>query len=126
MGTRRPLRPYKNPEVSSLDLEIFDWNPEEPRGSSFDPEIFDWNPKAIREPGGTVLRLPRQGYYRKSLTGLEGACVGVMTQVPGFAAFHVGRSMILIAPWTPMRLRLPRFFGCFVAENRKGGYGPGG
>ncbi|KAF3509170.1 hypothetical protein F2Q69_00006890 [Brassica cretica] len=60
---------------------------------------------------GTVLRLPRQGYYqylfvsrimplgswplsssyavfyfcRKSLIGLEGAGVGVMTQVPGFA-----------------------------------------
>ncbi|KAF3574653.1 hypothetical protein F2Q69_00059535 [Brassica cretica] len=27
-GTRRPLRPYRNPEVSSLDPEIFDWNPE--------------------------------------------------------------------------------------------------
>ena len=64
---------------------------------------------------GTILRLPRQGYYRylfgfrilplgswplsssyivlyfcrKSLTCLEGAGVGVMTQVPGFAAFHV-------------------------------------
>ena len=73
---------------------------------------------------GTVLRLTRQGYYRylfefrilplgswplsssyavfyfcrKSLTGLEGAGVGVMTQVPGFAAFHVWRSRILIAP----------------------------
>ncbi|KAF3607886.1 hypothetical protein DY000_02047848 [Brassica cretica] len=62
---------------------------------------------------GTVLRLPRQGYYRylfgfrilplgswplsssyavfyfcrKSLTGLEGAGVGVMTQVPGLRCF---------------------------------------
>ncbi|KAF3498436.1 hypothetical protein DY000_02052845 [Brassica cretica] len=26
-GARRPLRPYRNPEVSSLDPEIFDWNP---------------------------------------------------------------------------------------------------
>ncbi|KAF3504773.1 hypothetical protein F2Q69_00042273 [Brassica cretica] len=64
---------------------------------------------------GTVLRLPRQDYYqylfgfrilpleswplsisydvfnfcKKSLTGLEGAGLGVMTQVPGFAAFHI-------------------------------------
>ena len=64
---------------------------------------------------GTVLRLPRQDYYqylfgfrilpleswplsisydvfnfcKMSLTGLEGAGLGVMTQVPGFAAFHI-------------------------------------
>ncbi|KAF2573717.1 hypothetical protein F2Q70_00004255 [Brassica cretica] len=89
----------ENPEVSSLDPEIADWNPEEPGGSSLYPEIFDWNPEAIGSPGGTVLRLLRQGYYmylfgfrilpleswplsssyvvfyfcRKSLTGLEGA-----------------------------------------------------
>ncbi|KAF3532891.1 hypothetical protein DY000_02039504 [Brassica cretica] len=89
---------------------------------------------------GTVLRLPRQDYSqylfgfhilllgswpllssydvfyfcRKSLAGLEGAGVGVMTQVPGFAAFHVWRRRVLIAPCTfhngtlgtPMRLRL--------------------
>ncbi|KAF3573354.1 hypothetical protein F2Q69_00059526 [Brassica cretica] len=52
----RPLRPYRNPEVSSLDPEIFDWNPDvlkaEPGGSSLDPEIFDWNPEAIGEPEG--------------------------------------------------------------------------
>ncbi|KAF3566603.1 hypothetical protein DY000_02014347 [Brassica cretica] len=30
VGTRRPLSPYKNPEVSSLDTEIFDWNPKGP------------------------------------------------------------------------------------------------
>ncbi|KAF2538273.1 hypothetical protein F2Q68_00021177 [Brassica cretica] len=134
----------ENPEVSSLDPEIADWNPEEPGGSSLYPEIFDWNPEAIGSPGGTVLRLLRQGYYmylfgfrilpleswplsssyvvfyfcRKSLTGLEGAGVGVMTQVQGFAAFHVWRSRILIAPCTfhigtlgtPMRLRLHRGF----------------
>ncbi|KAF2576231.1 hypothetical protein F2Q70_00003793 [Brassica cretica] len=127
-------------EPRGLDPEIVVWNPEEPRGSSLDPEIFDWNPEAIREPGGyrgtqrsgsrietrsslgtqnflifagTVLRLPRQDYYRylsgfrimplgswplsssydvfyfcmKSLTGLEGASVGVMTQVPGLRCF---------------------------------------
>ncbi|KAF2620447.1 hypothetical protein F2Q68_00039140 [Brassica cretica] len=42
-------------------------NPEailEPKGSSLDPEIFDWNPEAIGEPGGTVLCLPRKDYYR--------------------------------------------------------------
>ncbi|KAF2596267.1 hypothetical protein F2Q68_00009767 [Brassica cretica] len=37
METRRPMRPCRNPEVSSLHPE--------------------------KEPGGTVLRLPRQGYY---------------------------------------------------------------
>ncbi|WZZ88638.1 hypothetical protein YC2023_117217 [Brassica napus] len=31
-------------------------------------------------------------FCRKSLTSLEGAGMGVMTQVPGFAAFHVWRS----------------------------------
>ncbi|KAF2562186.1 hypothetical protein F2Q70_00016803 [Brassica cretica] len=64
-GTQRFL-PYirrKNPEVSSLDPEIADWNPDEPGGSSLDPKIYDWNPEAIGEPRGTVLRLPRQGYY---------------------------------------------------------------
>ncbi|KAF3511933.1 hypothetical protein F2Q69_00005774 [Brassica cretica] len=35
----------------------------------------------------TVLHLPRQDYYRKSLTCLEGAGVGVMTQVPGLRRF---------------------------------------
>ncbi|KAF3600310.1 hypothetical protein F2Q69_00035701 [Brassica cretica] len=100
-------------EPGGFDPEIVVWNPEEPRGSSLDPKIFDWNPEAIGEPGGTVLRLPRQGYYRylfgfrilplgswplsssydvfyflrKSLTGLEGASVGVMTQVPGLRCF---------------------------------------
>ncbi|KAF3515059.1 hypothetical protein F2Q69_00006807 [Brassica cretica] len=107
-----------NPEVSSLDPEI--WNPEEPKGFSLYPEILDWNVEAIGEPERTVLRLPRQGYYRylfgfrilplgswplstsyavfyfcwKSPTGLEGAGVGVITQVPGFAAFHVWRSRV--------------------------------
>ncbi|KAG5397487.1 hypothetical protein IGI04_019301 [Brassica rapa subsp. trilocularis] len=105
-------------EPGGLDPEIADWNPEEPRGSSLDPEIFDRNPEAIGEPRGSVLRLPRQDYYwylfgfrimplgswplsssyavfyfcRKSLTGLEGVGVVVMTQVLGFAAFHVWRS----------------------------------
>ena len=73
---------------------------------------------------GSVLRLPRQDYYwylfgfrilplgswplsisyvvfyfcRKSLTGLEGAGVSVMTQVQAYAAFHVWRSKIQIDP----------------------------
>ncbi|KAF2615415.1 hypothetical protein F2Q70_00011208 [Brassica cretica] len=96
-------------EPGVFDPEIAVWNPEEPGGSSLDPEIFDWNPEAIREPGGTVLRLPRQDYYwylfgfcilplgswplsssyavfyfcKKSLTGLEGADVvrSVLRQV---------------------------------------------
>ncbi|KAF3588429.1 hypothetical protein F2Q69_00027570 [Brassica cretica] len=100
-------------EPGGFDLEIVFWNLEEPGGSSLDPEIFDWYPEAIEEPGGTVLRLPRQDYYRylfgfrilplgswplssscdvfyfcrKSLTCLEGAGVGVMTQVPGLRCF---------------------------------------
>ncbi|KAF3499192.1 hypothetical protein F2Q69_00042534 [Brassica cretica] len=104
-----PLRPCWNPEV--WIRRSFFWNLEEPGDSSLDHEIFDWNPEAIGEPGGTVLRLPRQDYNRylfgfrilplgswplssscavfyfcrKSLTCLEGAGVGVMTQVPGFS-----------------------------------------
>ncbi|KAF3610822.1 hypothetical protein DY000_02049179 [Brassica cretica] len=100
-------------EPGGLDPEIAVWNPEEPGGSSLDPEIFDWKPEAIGEPRGTVLRLPRQDYYwylfgfripplgswplsssydvfyfcRKSLTGLEGAGVCVMTQVSGLRYF---------------------------------------
>ncbi|KAF3499197.1 hypothetical protein F2Q69_00042533 [Brassica cretica] len=100
-------------EPEGLDPEIIFWNPKEPGGSSLDAEIFDWNLEAIGEPGGTVLRLPRQDYYRylfgfrilplgswplsiscavfyfcrKSVTGLEGADVGVMTQVPGLRCF---------------------------------------
>ncbi|KAF2536553.1 hypothetical protein F2Q68_00021111 [Brassica cretica] len=94
----------EEPGGSSLDPEIFDWNPEaieEPGDSSLD--------FMHRTQNWTVLRLPRQDYYwyqfgfrilplgswplsssydvfyfcRKSLTGLEGAGVGVMTQVPG-------------------------------------------
>ncbi|KAF2610564.1 hypothetical protein F2Q70_00011940 [Brassica cretica] len=40
----RTLRLYRNPRVL--------------------PEIFDRNPEAIGEPGGTVLRLPKQDSYR--------------------------------------------------------------
>ncbi|KAF3492602.1 hypothetical protein DY000_02052876 [Brassica cretica] len=118
-------------EPRGLDPEIVVWNPEEPGGSSLDPEIFDWNPEAIGEPGGIVLRLPRQDYYRylfgfrilplgscplsssyavfyfcrKSLTGLEGAGVGVVTQVPGLRCFpprsvliHVLFTLVLWGP----------------------------
>ncbi|KAF3513133.1 hypothetical protein F2Q69_00005727 [Brassica cretica] len=84
-----------------------DWSPEavwEPRDSSIDPETIlgirrsCGNPEVLRDVmtpmhlrlhRGTVLRLPRQDYYRKSLTCLEGAGVGVMTQELGFDAFHV-------------------------------------
>ena len=78
-----------------------------------DPE-FPWEPK-IFGFAGTVLRLPRQDYYRylfgsrilpvgscqlsssyaafyfcrKSLFDLGGAGMGVVTQVSDFAAFHV-------------------------------------
>ncbi|KAF3497229.1 hypothetical protein DY000_02052853 [Brassica cretica] len=88
------LQGWPGSEVSSLDPEIFDWNPEilevEPGCSSLYHEIFDWNPEAIGEPGGpgvpwepeifafagTVLRLPRQDYYRKSLTSFRGCWCG--------------------------------------------------
>ncbi|KAF3538162.1 hypothetical protein F2Q69_00021697 [Brassica cretica] len=119
-GTRRPLRPYRNPEVSSLD-----------------PEIFDWNLEAIGEPGGTVLPLPRQGYYRylfgfrilplgsrplsssyavfyfcrKSLTGFRGCwcgCYDPSTRLRCFlGTFHIGTL------GAPMRLRLHRGFRKF-------------
>ncbi|KAF2548260.1 hypothetical protein F2Q70_00022328 [Brassica cretica] len=113
---KRTLRPYRDPEVSSLDPEIFDWNPEAKWelggtwGSSLDPEIFDWNPEAIGEPGGTVLRLLRQ-------TTTEGAGVGVMIQVPGFASFHVWRSRVLIAPCSfDTILRLAHTHSCFMSH----------
>ncbi|KAF3565747.1 hypothetical protein DY000_02016268 [Brassica cretica] len=92
-----------------------------------DPEALRsfQDPETAWGPEGTVLCLPRQDnyrylfgfcimshgiwplsssyvvfyFYRKSLTGLEGAGMGVMTQVPGFAAFHIWRSSVLIAPW---------------------------
>ncbi|KAF3552438.1 hypothetical protein DY000_02007859 [Brassica cretica] len=86
------------------------------RGLAYGPGV-PWEPE-IFVFVGTVLRLPRQDYYRylfgfrilplgswplsssydvfylckKSLIGLEGASVGVMTQVLGFAAFHVWRN----------------------------------
>ncbi|KAF3586448.1 hypothetical protein F2Q69_00030185 [Brassica cretica] len=140
---KRTLRPYRDPEVSSLDPEIFDWNPEAKWelggtwGSSLDPEIFDWNPEAIGEPGdqglaygpgvpwepgifvfaGTVLRLLRQ-------TTTEGAGVGVMIQVPGFAAFHIWRSRgprcALGCTWVvgsfDTILRLAHTHSCFMSH----------
>ncbi|KAF3589807.1 hypothetical protein F2Q69_00028804 [Brassica cretica] len=93
------------------------WEPGVPLGISlvgtrrfFEVVMTPMRPRLHR---GTVLRLPRQGYYRylfrfrilplggwplsssyavfyfcrKSLTGLEGAGVGVMTQVPGLRCF---------------------------------------
>ncbi|KAF2615530.1 hypothetical protein F2Q70_00011690 [Brassica cretica] len=99
LGTRRFL----------LDPEVI-LNPKALR--SFQDQETAWGPE------GTVLRLPRQDYSRylfgfrimplgswplsssyavfyfcrMSLSGLEGAGVGVMTQVPGFAPFHIWRS----------------------------------
>ncbi|KAF3488035.1 hypothetical protein F2Q69_00053319 [Brassica cretica] len=99
-GTRRfpqTIRSFLRPRGPSLDPEIIieAWrrsgdrigtlvyldpeshgNPKEPRGSSLDPETFGWNPEAIREPGGTIFHLPRQDYYRKSLTVLRGCWYG--------------------------------------------------
>ncbi|KAF3498439.1 hypothetical protein DY000_02052842 [Brassica cretica] len=90
-GARRPLRPYRNPKVSSLDPEIFDWNPDVLKAGNpkvllqilyIGPEIV-WGTlgflfrsgvcirtrsslgsRNILLFAGTVLRLPRQGYYR--------------------------------------------------------------
>ncbi|KAF2574167.1 hypothetical protein F2Q70_00003883 [Brassica cretica] len=90
-----------NPEVPSDPEVVF-----RTLRSNKDPEV-------VWEPRGTVLHLPRQDYSRylfgflilplgswplsssydvfyfcrKSLTGLEGAGVGVMTQVPGLRCF---------------------------------------
>ncbi|KAF3561459.1 hypothetical protein DY000_02014915 [Brassica cretica] len=124
-GARAPL--------GSLDCV---WDPEEPGGSSLDPEIFDWNPEAIGEPRGTVLRLPRQDYYRKSLTGLKGAGVGVVTQVPGLRCFpprkfliHVLFTLVLWGPRCALGytgalgsfdsiLRLAHTHSCFMSHTR--------
>ncbi|KAF3606669.1 hypothetical protein DY000_02048809 [Brassica cretica] len=56
---------------------------------SFRSWDHDWSPEAVWEPEDSSIG-PEivLGTLRKSLTCLEGAGVGVMTQVPGFAAFH--------------------------------------
>ncbi|KAF3564578.1 hypothetical protein DY000_02014520 [Brassica cretica] len=102
----RTLRPYRNPRVLPQILRSLRGT----RRLSGNPE----NPEYLFF-AGTVLRLPRQDCYqylfgfrilplgswplsisydvfnfcKKSLTGLEGAGLGVMTQVPGFDAFHI-------------------------------------
>ncbi|KAF2614973.1 hypothetical protein F2Q70_00011468 [Brassica cretica] len=51
------------------------------------------------EVSGDLIQLgPYSAFLGKTTTGLEGAGVGVMTHVLGFAAFHVWRSRIFIAP----------------------------
>ncbi|KAF3564339.1 hypothetical protein DY000_02014975 [Brassica cretica] len=127
MGIRRFFRDVMTPMRPRLHKGSILFARIEPGVSSLDTEIFDWNPEAIGEPCGssldfirTVVHLPRQDYYRyqfgfrilplrslplssscvvfyfcrKSLTGLEGAGVGVMTQVPGLRCFprtfHIG------------------------------------
>ncbi|KAF2597962.1 hypothetical protein F2Q68_00011241 [Brassica cretica] len=91
LGTRRfllDLEVILNPWLyKNLEVYLF-----QALRSFHDPETA-WGPE------GTVLRLPR-----KSLAGLEGVGVGVMTQVPGLRCF----------PRTPMRLKLHRGFrdGC--------------
>ncbi|KAF2544364.1 hypothetical protein F2Q68_00031132 [Brassica cretica] len=98
-----PLRPCRNPEVL-IRRSLF--------GTRRFVEVV-MTPMHPRLHRGTILRLPRKGYYRylfgfrilplgswplsssydvfyflrKSLTGLEGASVGVMTQVPGLRCF---------------------------------------
>ncbi|KAF2586056.1 hypothetical protein F2Q70_00036163 [Brassica cretica] len=96
-GTRRSLGNPKEPGGSSLDPEIFDWIPEAIFGTRrFFLIFYTLDPKSYGEVW--VSSLDQGLAYGKSLTCLEGAGVGVMTQVPGFAAFHVWRSRVLIAP----------------------------
>ncbi|KAF3500548.1 hypothetical protein F2Q69_00042906 [Brassica cretica] len=141
-----------------------------------DPEIVVWNPdvmtpmrprlqrgsNSFRNPEATVLRLPRQDYYRyqfgfrilplrslplssscavfyfcrKSLTGLEGAGVGVMTQVPGLCCFPPRSALIKVlftlVLWGPRCalgrtevlgsfdsiLRLAHTHSCFMSHTR--------
>ncbi|KAF3505584.1 hypothetical protein F2Q69_00005987 [Brassica cretica] len=88
-GRFEPGEVVLNPEVALIPEVVL--NPE----VALDPEAqrsFQ-DPETAWGPEGTVLCLPR-----KSLTCLEGAGVGVMTQVPGFEAFYVWRSRVLIAP----------------------------
>ncbi|KAF3604353.1 hypothetical protein F2Q69_00035201 [Brassica cretica] len=85
---------------------------------------------------GTVLRLPRQDYYWKSLTCLVGAGVGVMTQVPGLCCFPP-RSVLIqvlftLVLWGPRcalgctgvlgsfdsKLRLAHTHSCFMSHTR--------
>ncbi|KAF2570179.1 hypothetical protein F2Q70_00004156 [Brassica cretica] len=104
-----PEEVVSNPEVA-LDPEVI-LNPE----VALDLEVLRsfQDPETAWGPEGTVLRLPRQDYSRylfgfsilslgsrplsssyvvfyfcrKSLTGLEGAGVGFMTQMPGLRCF---------------------------------------
>ncbi|KAF2541068.1 hypothetical protein F2Q68_00031004 [Brassica cretica] len=112
LGTRRSR---KDPEVTWEPVG-FPLDPgimigarrlyDDPKGFPLDPEIVSgpWclclDLEVIWEPGDRNLEVLPQilrsllGTRRlsgnpESLTGLEGAGVGVMTQVPGFAAFHV-------------------------------------
>ncbi|KAF2614310.1 hypothetical protein F2Q70_00011375 [Brassica cretica] len=122
LGTRRFLldpqvvlnpKVVLNPEVA-LDPEVV-WNPEvvlnpnvsfgpggrfEPGGCSrpegrFEPGVI-FRPGVRKNPEYLVLQGPYSAYLGKSTP--EGAGVGVMTQVPDFAAFHVWKSIVLIAP----------------------------
>ncbi|KAF2571616.1 hypothetical protein F2Q70_00004320 [Brassica cretica] len=114
-----------------------------------DPEALRsfQDPETAWGPEGTVLCLPRQDNYRylfgfcimphgiwplsssyvvfyfcrKSLTDLEGAGMGVMTQVPGFAAFHIWRSSVLIAPWMDAGVGA----GASLNRNLEAGASPG-
>ncbi|KAF2583508.1 hypothetical protein F2Q68_00005082 [Brassica cretica] len=134
----QPLRPCWNPEVW-IQRSLFGTRrffEVEPGGSSLDPEIFDRNPEAIGEPEGTILRLLRQDYYRKSLTSLEGAGVGVMTQVSGLRCFpprsvliHVLFTLVLWGPRCALgclgvlgsfdsMLRLAHTHSCFMSHTR--------
>ncbi|KAF3539487.1 hypothetical protein F2Q69_00022382 [Brassica cretica] len=81
-GRLRTRRSFGNPKVPS--------NPEVVFGTR--------RPGVRKDPKYLVLQGPYSAFLGKTTTGLEGAGVGVMTQVPGFAAFHVWRSRILIAP----------------------------
>ncbi|KAF2580795.1 hypothetical protein F2Q68_00005077 [Brassica cretica] len=92
MGLPRTWRLYEAQEVL--------WEPE---GQGGGPEALSGSLDRIWGPGGTVLRLPR-----KSLRGLEGAGVGVMTQVPGLRCFP--RTFHIGTLGTPMRLGLHRGF----------------
>ncbi|KAF2586524.1 hypothetical protein F2Q70_00036198 [Brassica cretica] len=117
VGTKRLLwtqRSFGNPEVP-LALEVV-LNP----GLYKNLEVYLFqalrcfhDPETAWGPKGTVLRLPR-----KSLTGLEGAGVGVMTQVLGFAAFHVWRRRDLVIPFIDLEAWMDARVGAGASLNR--------
>ncbi|KAF3485232.1 hypothetical protein F2Q69_00052863 [Brassica cretica] len=66
----------------------------EPEGSSLDPEIFDWNPEAIGEPRG--LGVPWEPEIFGFSQGLYSAFLGKPTTVPVWISHSASRKLATI------------------------------